>query len=144
VTDGGPHDDIPDVEHPSDAFVRVAGATREELFAHAARACFALMTDLAAVRPIEERAIRCEGRDVEDLLAAWLNELIGIAAIESSFFCRFEIDDLRETRLTARAFGERIDPMRHPLKVEVKAATHHRLSVRRSGSGWEATVLLDL
>lgn len=133
-----------DEEHPSDALVRIAAASLEELYSAAARSCFALMTDLDAVRPRVERAVTCDGRDREDLLVAWLNELIGISGVESLFLSDFAIDLLTETRLSARARGETIDPSRHPLRREVKAATYHRLSVRRVAGGWEATVLFDL
>ena len=131
-------------DHPSDALVRVMGTTREAVFINAARACFALMTDLETVRPTAARRVACEGRDLEDLLAAWLNELIGVASIEGLFFARFDVADLSETRIVAQAIGEPIDPARHPLRKEVKAATYHRLSIRETAGGWEATVLFDL
>jgi len=131
-------------EHPSDALVRVTGATREALFANAARACFALMTDLDAVRPAAARRVACDGRDLEDLLVVWLNELIGVAAIEGRFFSRFDVADLSETRIVADALGEPIDPARHPLRKEVKAATYHALAIRETAGGWDATVLFDL
>ena len=131
-------------EHPSDALVRVTGATRDTLFANAARACFAFMTDLDSVRPSAARRIACDGRDIEDLLVVWLNELIGVAAIEGLFFSRFDVADLTETRIVAEAIGEPIDPARHALRTEVKAATYHRLSIRETVGGWEATVLFDL
>jgi len=40
--------------------------------------------------------------------------------------------------------GEPIDPDRHILDHEVKAATRHGLSVRRAGPGWIAEVILDI
>lgn len=131
-------------EHPSDALVRVSGATQRDLFANAARACFALMTDLDSVHPLISRRIACEGRDPEDLLVVWLNDLIGIASIDGIFLSRFDVQHLGETRLSGEVFGEPIDPARHPLRKEVKAATYHRLSIRQTAEGWEATVLFDL
>jgi SHS2 domain-containing protein len=40
--------------------------------------------------------------------------------------------------------GEAIDPARHCLATEVKAATAHGLRVVRCGDGWEAHVTLDV
>ncbi len=131
-------------EHPSDALLRVFAASREDLYTAAARACFGLMTDLERVLPAEPRLVSCEGHDAEDLLAVWLNELIGLSGVERRFFSRFEILELSDTRLVARVSGEPIDPARHALSKEVKAATYHRLSVRETPVGWEATVLFDL
>jgi SHS2 domain-containing protein len=96
------------------------------------------------VRPAAARRVACDGRDLEDLLVVWLNELIGVAAIEGLFFSRFDVADLSETRIVADAFGEPIDPARHPLRKEVKAATYHALAIRETPGGWDATVLFDL
>jgi SHS2 domain-containing protein len=141
---GGARDGFIEEDHPSDAFVRVRATTLAGLFTNAALACFSLMTDLDRVRPIDERAVACEGDDREDLLAVWLNELIGVAGSQRRFFSRFEVRELTDTRLVASAWGEPVDPERHALHKEVKAATYHRLSVRETGGGWEATVLFDL
>jgi SHS2 domain-containing protein len=48
--------------------------------------------------------------------------------------------------LEARLAGERIDPARHRLESDVKAATAHDLRVRQlqGGGGWEAAVTLDV
>lgn len=46
--------------------------------------------------------------------------------------------------LRAELRGEKIDPTRHELSVDVKAVTLHRLSVERSPEGWRATVVLDV
>ena len=40
--------------------------------------------------------------------------------------------------------GEAIDPQRHDLAHDVKAVTMHRLNVRQTNSGWEASVILDV
>jgi len=134
-----------EADHPSDAIVHVYAVSRETLFTAAARACFSLMTDVARVRAAHPREVVCEGRDREDLLAVWLNELIGLSGAERVFFSQFDVAELSDTRLVARVGGEPIDPSRHPLKKEVKAATYHRLSVREVAPGrWEATVLFDL
>jgi len=46
--------------------------------------------------------------------------------------------------LVATLRGERIDPDRHGLRADVKAVTLHGFSLVRRGSGWEATVVLDI
>lgn len=131
-------------DHPSDAFLRLSASTAAELYRTAARACFSVMADLASVRARDEREVACEGADREELLVVWLNELIGLASAERVLFCEFDVAMESQTRLRARVRGEPVDPARHTLYREVKAATYHQLSVRRAGGGWEATVLLDL
>ena len=46
--------------------------------------------------------------------------------------------------LTAMAHGERLDPDRHQLRVDVKAVTLHRFSLQQTMHGWEAVVILDI
>lgn len=46
-------------------------------------------------------------------------------------------------KLTAEAYGERINPDKHELLVDVKAVTLHRFTVGQTPRGWEATVILD-
>lgn len=40
--------------------------------------------------------------------------------------------------------GEKIDPRKHELIVDVKAVTHHRFEVKKVGLLWTATVILDV
>lgn len=47
-------------------------------------------------------------------------------------------------RLTADAYGERLNPARHDLIVDVKAVTLHRFKVEQTVRGWEALVVLDI
>jgi SHS2 domain-containing protein len=46
--------------------------------------------------------------------------------------------------LKAAAGGERPDPARHPLTVDVKAVTLHHFSVEETAGGWRAEVVLDI
>ncbi len=131
-------------DHPSDALLRIRATSLRALFATAARATFALMTDLDRVEPRIARPIVCTAPNREELLAVWLNEIIGVASAEALFFREFEITRISDTAIEATARGEAIDPTRHTLQKEVKAATYHRLSIRDAAGAWEATVLLDL
>lgn len=131
-------------DHPSDALLRIRAASLPALFAAAARGTFALMTDLDRVAPRVARPIACAAANREELLAAWLNELIGVASAEALFFREFDVTRCSDTAIDAIARGEAIDAARHALRREVKAATYHRLAIREAGGGWEATVLLDL
>jgi len=131
-------------EHPSDALLRIRAASLPALFAAAARGAFSLMTDLDRVEPRVARPIACAAPNREELLAVWLNELIGVAGAEALFFSEFEVARFSENALEATARGEPIDAARHALRKEVKAATYHRLSIREVAGVWEATVLLDL
>ena len=117
------------IDHTADIGIAAYGANLREAFANAAYALFSLMVDLDNVADAVcyEAEVTAENR--EDLLVAWLNELIYLFEVEYVLLKRFEIDELSETRLRARCFGERIDSERHKIKIAVKAATYHMLKV---------------
>ena len=58
-------------------------------------------------------------------------------------FAKFEMH-VRPDGLTARAWGELLDPARHALSREVKAVTYHDLIVEPTAAGWLAEVIVDI
>jgi SHS2 domain-containing protein len=131
------------IEHTADVGIMAYGADVREAFVNAARGMFSLITELESIRQVEHRDIEVTASDVESLLAAWLNELIGLFDAENMLFSRFEITEFGDTCLRARAYGEPVDGSRHRLKVGIKAATYHMLEVDRSNGG-RVRVLFDI
>jgi SHS2 domain-containing protein len=80
------------------------------------------------------------------LLLCFINELIFLRDAEGLLLLprRVEIERDGEFVLEAELTGEPLDPQRHTLASEVKAATAHGLRVARAGEGWEASVTLDV
>ncbi len=124
------------------------GETREELFAACADALANVMVaDLAAIRPTEEVAVQLSHAELDLLLFDFLNEFVFYKDARQLLL---RVDALTITGtpgefvLNARLTGERIDPDRHPLIVDVKAVTLHRFRVAETAQGWEAEVVLDI
>lgn len=132
------------LEHTADVGIIVHGDTLPELFANAALGLFSLMVETSGVRPLESREITVQARDLETLLVRWLTELLYYLDAEEMLFSRFDIIDLSDTSLRARAFGEHIDRDRHELHFGVKAVTRHMLEVARENGGYRATILFDI
>ena len=132
------------LEHTADVGIVVHGADLAELFANAGVGMFTLMVDMEGVEEREERLIQVEGRDRETLLVRWLTELLYYLDTEEMLFRRFEMEELSETRLRARGFGEAIDRERHQLHFGVKAVTRHMLEIAPEDGGYRATVLFDI
>ena len=129
-------------DHDADVGISGRGVTVEEAFEAAARATFALMTDIAAVQPLESIRLQFEEADCEIALVRWLNLLLGHARERGLVFGRFWIE--RDGVLwRGGASGE---PWRPDLErgVEVKGATLTMLAVSRSGAGWEARCVVDV
>jgi len=132
------------MEHTADVGIVAHGDSLAELFANAATGMFAIMAELEDVRQTEERRIEVEARDHEGLMVRWLTELLYYLDAEELLFSRFVVEEVSETRLRARAFGERIDAERQRLHFGVKAVTRHMLEVAQEEDGYRAQVLFDI
>jgi SHS2 domain-containing protein len=130
-------------EHGADVGVRGYGASVAEAFEQAALALTGVITDLAAVRPLERVELHCEAPDNELLLAEWLNALIYEMSTRRMLFSRFAVR-LESDGLSGEAWGEEVDVARHHPAVEVKGATYTELSVGRAGDGWVAQTVVDV
>jgi SHS2 domain-containing protein len=124
------------------------GETAEEMFVAAAEATMNVMvSDLSTIADQEKRTLKVESDTMEMLLFELLQELI--------FFKDADLLLLRVPRvgidrrddhftLSGEAYGEKIDPQKHDLVVDVKAVTLHRYRVEQTSRGWEAMVILDI
>lgn len=130
--------------HTADIWVRVRGKDLRELFANAGFAFFEQVADLAQVQEKETQVIRAQAADRELLLVAWLDELLYHFDALHLLFKDFDIIELDETHMVAKAHGEKYDPARHRLRAEVKAVTYHQLAVEQVGDHWEASVIFDV
>lgn len=121
------------------------GATLEVLFANTAKGLFSLITPLSHIRGEKSLNVRVNAPSIEELLVVWLNELIYVHEVERIVLKGFNIDIFNNKVLEAVCLGESIDTRRHLLKMYVKAATYHRLSIWRRGDNlWQAHVILDV
>jgi SHS2 domain-containing protein len=121
--------------------------TLEGLFAAAADALVSVTAgDPGSVRELEERSVSIEEPDLELLMLGFLNELVYLRDAHQLLLRPRQLRIHREgsPRLEARLVGERFLPQRHPVAVEVKAATAHGLRVAGGAGGWEARVTLDV
>jgi len=124
------------------------GETREAMFTAAADALMNVMVaDLETIRPVEEVEFRLENRALDMLLFDFLNEVIFYKDARL-LLLRAEalsiIPSKNRFTLKAVARGERLDPARHPLIVDVKAVTLHRFLVEETKDGWRSVVVLDI
>ena len=132
----------------ADVAFEARGVTLEETFLAAADATLNTMVEeIGTIAPREHREISVAADSLDLLLLELLQELVYHKDADRLLL---RVRDLRieETgsgyRLHADAYGETIDPGKHPLLADVKAVTLHRLSVEKTLSGWRAVVVLDV
>ena len=130
--------------HPADMGIRGIGNTKEKAFTQAALALTAIITNPKCVEPAERIEIECEEIDDEQLFFVWLNTLIYEMSSRNMLFSKFEIV-LKDKKLHAEIWGEKINSQKHKPVVEVKAATYADLKVRRGKNDlWIAQCIVDV
>ena len=142
--EAGSRDGWETFEHEADVGLLIRAADGSGVFVQAGLALFELVCELERVEERGAYELAGEADGVESLLVDWLNDLIYLFQGEGVVCRRFTFDAWSETSYRARAYGEPADPERHDPRDLVKAATYHRLSVRRVPDGFEARVILDV
>lgn len=128
--------------HDADVGIIGRGPTPEAAMVAAASAMFAVMVDLAAVRPLTAVQLGFEEPDLELAFVTWLNRLLAEARAAGLAFSRFRLRH-RDSQWSGEAWGE---PWRPELErgVEVKGATLTGLTVTPTADGWEARCVIDV
>ena len=131
-------------EHRADIGIRGIGKNIKEAFEQVAMALFAIMVEIQEVEKKDIEKITVEGLDYEELLMAWLSELIYLKDVKNTMYSEFRILKLKETILIAEIIGEKINLGKHKLKLEVKAATWTQLEVKKFNDKWIAQCVVDV
>lgn len=131
--------------HQADIGVRGFGSTLDEAFTNGAKAMFSLMVDLKEVSPKEPVKMAVQAEDQASLFVEWLNQLLAAADIKRWLFSQFEVKIENGRSLRSKAWGESINPKKHTLLTEVKAATYSQLKVEQEPDGkWVAQCVVDV
>lgn len=132
-------------EHTADLGLHIYGESLKELFENACEALCAQLTEPCRVMPAESREVELEANSGEELLRSWLAELLFLFSGQAWLARKAEITEITPTRLTATIYGERSDPVRHEIEVEIKAVTWHMLGIEKQADGTlRGTVVLDI
>ena len=132
------------IDHTADVGIIAYGANDKELFSNAALALFSLITNPESVDEKLHLDLQVSSEDRDSLLVEWLNELIYLFDVKHILFNRFDIESLTHNELKATCYGEGFDPIKHKIKLGVKAATYHMLKLDKSDDGYKAQIILDI
>lgn len=130
--------------HTADMGIAARAPDRLGLFAEMAHGLVVLMFGRTTLRPQRAVEIRLDGGDVEELLVAWLNEILYRFEVDGLVPADFTVHTLSEHHLEATVRGEDYQPQRHPVQRQVKAVTHHQVRLEQTSEGWVGQVYVDL
>ena len=136
------------LDHEADIGIRGIGYSLGEAFAESAQAMFSVMADVETVAPRQSVAVHCQAPDAETLLVEFLNELLFQREMRGLLLSTCHVNDIRQKAegwyLDALAWGEPLDPGRHEIRTEVKAATYAALKVCRQDGLYVAQCVVDV
>jgi SHS2 domain-containing protein len=132
------------IDHTSDLGVEIYGKDLEELFSNGAFTIFDNILDLNKVLIKETKKIEISSSTLEELLIDWFRELLFLFATE--YFIAKEVKkiSIEGNRLSAEIAGEIFDTKRHKIKIEIKTPTYHMFNIKKTDSGYIATVIFDV
>jgi SHS2 domain-containing protein len=131
---------------PADAAFEATGHDLAEVFSAAAGAVFAIIVDLEQVRTSVTRQVTLEAESRDELLYAWLSELVYLKDVHRELYSDFDVViTAGETmKLQATIRGDCVDNLAGLMRTDVKAITYHLLAIESTASGLKATVVVDL
>ena len=121
------------LEHMTDAYIEVTGSTLEEAFANAGISVVDTMLDIKLVEEKTHKKIEINGKDLNNLLYNWLEELIILTITEGFVARKFSVQITKKDgyRLVATLDGEELNFKKHNFKVEVKSPTFHLMEIKQ-------------
>jgi len=135
------------LKHTADVAVCVFGRSLRDLFESAALAMFAVLLEKTKNRPgaaLTEKEISVCGEASEDLLKAWLDELLFCYAVEHLVLVRIKAIEMGDRDMRAFVLFDAFDGEYYTVKDEIKAVTYHELEVKKVRNHWQAHVIFDV
>jgi protein archease len=145
------HDFI-QLPHTADIKVRVFGATKEELFAHALEAMFQVIHPLVPGAKTEDdrvippslpikREINITSIDDANLLVDFLSEALCLSDTHNEAYFKAEITFPEPNKLNATIYGAPITGFE---STEIKAVTYNELNIKQTPEGWQTDIVFDI
>jgi SHS2 domain-containing protein len=132
------------IPHTADIAIRAYGRDLSELFINAAYGMFDIIADLEGLKTSVSVDVNLKAPSKEELLIAWLDELLYNFYTKGIIFSEFEITSIVDNNLIGKASGRHIGENRNRLKTEIKAATYHDLEIKESPEGLSVDIVFDV
>jgi len=136
------------LEHTADIGMIVYGKNKREIFVNIAKGMFNIIVgdDSNLINNNFSCKVTLKAEGLEDLLVAWLNELLYISETKLVILNKFKIKELSNFQIKAEVEGIKINPPSVKIEKEIKATTYHRLEIKKDEESglWSAQVIFDV
>ena len=136
------------LEHTADIGIMAYGKTKREVFINSAKGMFEIIA--GNNNDIANNNFSCKvilkAENLENLLVAWLNELLYIGETRLVILNKFHIKELSNFQIKAEVEGIKINPPSVKIEKEIKAVTYHCLEIKKDEERgfWSARVIFDI
>lgn len=119
------------IDHATDAIIELTAKNLEEGFQVAAQSVIETTLDPSTIQETEQRDITVSGKDLRYLLFNWLEEMVFLLITEGFAIKRTKIKlkQADEYTISATAYGEPMDLLKHNFRVEIKAPTFYEMEI---------------
>jgi SHS2 domain-containing protein len=131
-------------DHTADVGVRVRGSSLAELVPAATRGLYAVIGTMATLDAPAPWTFEARDDDPSLMLRDYLAEVLRLFDAEQRCVTDMRVEEFTPKRLIVSAHLRPLDANGSALEREVKAVTYHELGIRTTGSGYEATFILDI
>ena len=132
------------IDHTADIGLRAFGHDMKELFANAASGMMSLLLDNTEVSEATRQVIELKGRDVQELLVNFLEEILFLLNVRGFVTGSIHVNSFNDAELSARLGGETLDVKKHHIRYEVKGVTFHQLRFEKEGDLLAVKVIFDI
>jgi len=136
------------LEHTADIGIMAYGKTKREVFINSAKGMFEIIA--GNNNGIANNNFSCKvninAEGLEDLLVAWLNELLYISETKLVILNKFKIKELSIKNIGAEVEGVKITRSGRKIEKEIKAVTYYLLEIKKDEEKgfWSAQVIFDI
>jgi len=133
------------LEHTADIKFQAFGKDLNEAFENSALAMFNAMSD-KKINPKTKKKIKVNGKGLENLLYAFLEELLFLLDSKNFFVSKAKVniteDKNKKFKLEAEVSGDSVKE--YETKMDVKAVTYNEMFIKKVGNKWITQVVLDV
>lgn len=136
------------IGHTADIGITAYGKDLPELFINVALGMMKISVEVFKCLSVEgeesKEVISITAVDREHLLVKWLQELLFLFNSKRLVPRKFKINFISEKSLSAGVCAVPFDTKKFEVRHEIKAVTHHNLSIKKVSGQFNVTVIFDI